>query len=802
MKKRPSKINAVTIVYMIMALTGMILMTRCEHPTESAAPELILSTVRDTTVRAGDDFVLGVDVVNGSYWGMYFIWEVDTYIDTSKEFKKTFSWAFSDTGVHTIIVSALNQRMVAAQPETLNVTVKCSYPTIDAQQSDTSILWGDTLRIKPVVRDADGSVTTIRWKTDLDTLWYSTAVAGRFFTWGRLQTGNHLICIRAVDDNNLLSTIDSVKVQVKSPSSKVEITGNDTTVQLLEPLVVRAEVNGIAPVQYLYKWSVDTFNLFIGSADSVRLQFGRGQSGKHRVMVSVLGSDSSLWSSDTLMVTARYDRVQPSVNLMDSVVYVHDIVRCIPSFNCPLAYIDSIWFSIDGREMKKSVLVDTFKINFQISDTGSHAIVLHVLDTNGILSESEGVNITVMPGYPEVTFPPDTTISVNDTLRVTSIIKDVNGSVVISEYNNGGSRIDSNLFKVFYKGQNTVVLKAAVMDDDSLESSDSMVVHFNVSPELKIHSPFPDTLYCTVTNRSASAALYYSVFDKENDIIDIDVIIKKHGTDSSYGIKGTKDSVVIAASEPGLYYWNIRVKDSFGSITSVHDSFTVVMNHTICFVGHSIVSGMAGDGQNGGFRSTVLKGLRENLIPFHNIKAVGPLTTPDMSLYPEDDSCFAISGSRAYEMYFFLRSGYKTVTADMWVIMLGANSQYSTVELRNTILLLDVILARCPQSKVYILTSPPFPDIDEFWNGNYYRTFYNVGIYDSVAVRNSNGSHISVVDADTLLTDSLMQFDSTWFTDHVHPNMKGYFRVGEKILSVMRSKENPAMNADLYRKND
>lgn len=138
----------------------------------------------------------------------------------------------------------------------------------------------------------------------------------------------------------------------------------------------------------------------------------------------------------------------------------------------------------------------------------------------------------------------------------------------------------------------------------------------------------------------------------------------------------------------------------------------------------------------------------------------------------------------------------------MWVIMMGANSQYSTVELKNTILLLDVILTRCPESKVYILTSPPFPDVDEFWNGNYYRPYYNKGIYDSVEVRNKNGSHISVVDADTLLTDSLMQFDSTWFSDYVHPNMNGYFRIGEKILSVMRSKENPAMNMDLYRKNE
>lgn len=777
-------------------------MTRCENPSQPVPPQLILTTAQDTTVRAGDNFTLGVDVANGSYWGMHFIWNVDNNSDTSKEFKRTFSWQFSDTGVHTIIVSALDQRMVASQPETLNVRVKCSYPTIDAHRNDTTVLWGDTLRITPVASDADGSVKTIRWKTDMDTLWYSTIPAGRSFTWDRLQVGHHFICVRAIDDLNLLSTIDTVNVLVMQPSSKIEIIGSDTTLQLMSPLVVHAQINGILPGHYLYKWIVDSMVSSLGNTDSVKVLFGKGQSGKHRIVAQALCVDSSVWSSDTLFITTRYDRVKPSIFLKDSAVYINDIVRCVPIFNCPLADVDSIWYTIDTRVLKKTAVIDTFKINFQLSDTGSHSIQLHALDKDGIPSESEMVKVTVASGYPEVQFPKDTTISVNDTLRISVKAKDVNGSIISSELLYDGIRIDSNVFKVFFKGKYTVVLNAVVTDDDSLKAYDSMVVHFNSSPEVNIHGPLADTIYCTASNPVASASMYYSTFDKDNDAISVDLEITKKGKDTLYTIKGTKDSLLVSVNGPGTYYWKMKVKDSFGSFITMNDSFSVVMNHTICFVGHSIVSGMQGDGQNGGFRSTVLKGLRENLIEYHNIKPTGPLTTPDMALYPKDDSCFAISGSKAYEMYFFLRSGYKSLTADMWVIMLGANSQFSTLELKNTILLLDVILQRCPQSKIYILTSPPFPDVEDYWSGNYYLPYYNQGIYDSVAVRNQKGSHISVVDADTLLTDSLMQFDSTWFSDYVHPNMKGYVRMGEKILSVMRSKENPAMNTDLYRKNE
>ncbi len=802
MKSQNIKNLAITVVSIVFMATGMLLLIRCENPSQPVPPQLALTTAQDTTVRAGDAFTLGVDVVNGSYWGMQFIWSIDKSIDTSKEFKRTFSWQFSDTGMHTIIVSALDQRMVEAQPETLIVAVTSSYPTINAHQKDTTILWGDTLRITPVTYDRDGSIKAIRWKTDLDTLWYSTIPAGRSFTWGRFQTGKHSIYVRAVNDLNLLSAIDTVTVIVKQPESKIEIVEKDTILHLMAPLVVHTRINGTAPESYFFRWFVDSTLISLGDDDSLKVFFGNGQSGKHRIVVQTLCVDSSVWSADTLIITTIYDRVKPLLLLKDSSVYINDVVQCVPVFNCPLTDVDSIWFSVDAGMMKKTAVIDTFQINFQRSDTGTHTIQLHALDTDGIASESEIVTVTVKSGYPEVAFPKDTTISVNDTLRISPIVKDTNGMIVSSEFLYDGGNVDSSGLKVFYRGMYSAILKATVTDDDSLSAQDSMAVHFNASPEVNIYNSIPDTIYCTASNLVATASMYYSTFDKENDSVTVDFELTRKGNDSLYTFKGTKDSLSISANGPGKYFWKMKVKDSFGSNVTINDSFSVVVNHTICFVGHSIVSGMQGDGQNGGFRSTVLKGLRENLIEYHNIKATGPLTTPDMAAYPEDDSCFAISGSRAYEMYFFLRSGYKTLTSDMWVIMLGANSQYSTAELKNTILLLDVILARCPQSKIYILTSPPFPDISDFSNGNWYRPYYNQGIYDSVAVRNSNGSHISVVDADTLLTDSLMQFDSTWFSDHVHPNMKGYFRMGEKILSVMRSKENPAMNVDLYRKND
>ncbi len=779
--------------------SGVIILSSCDNPSSPVPPELVLSTLKDTTVRAGDNFHLGVDVIGGDFYGMHFIWQVDNRVDTSREYRKTFNWQFSDTGLHTIVVSALNRHMLMADPETLLVRVTSHFPTISACQNDTTVLWGDTLRISPVVSDSDGIVTAIRWKTDIDSLWYSAAPAPRVFTWSRLQVGTHYILMRSVDDNSLMSATDTVIVQVKNPSSKLWILERDTTLLLLTPLPIHTVFDGPLPQKHYYKWMIDTAVIASAAADTCTVMFGNKQTGKHQVSVHLLNADSSLISSDTIGITAEYVRVKPVLSISDTTVFANQILVAA-LIGSQAGEVESLSFAVDSEIVKKTKGLDTLQLSFNVADSGMHTVEVFVKDPDGIESVSQKVKVMVLPGVPEVSFPADTILRGDETLQVTASVRDNNGTIVSAQWFYDGIKIDSSLFTVSYRGKETVVLSAVVQDNDSLRGYDTMIVRFNAPPALYLQRSLRDTLYCTETNPVVSASIGYTSFDKESDSLGIKVIITKNGQDTAWEFTGGRDSVSVSVNGTGVYHWLLKATDSFGSSVSVRDSFTVVISHTICFVGHSIVSGMAGDGLNGGFRSTVLKGLRENLIPYHTVKAVGPLVTPDMRAYPSDDSCYAISGARSYEMLFFLREVYKQLNADIWVIMLGANSQYSTVETRNCIAVMDTLMNRNLKSKIYILTAPPFPDVDEFYTGNYYRPYFNKSIYDSVAVRNQNGAHISVVDCDTLLTDTNMVFDSTWFSDHVHPNMNGYVRVGEKILSVMKSAENPALKEELYRK--
>jgi hypothetical protein len=439
-----------------------------------------------------------------------------------------------------------------------------------------------------------------------------------------------------------------------------------------------------------------------------------------------------------------------------------------------------------------------------VADSGTHTIVLNVLDKDSVLSSSDTCSVTVLPGIPLLKLPfRDTTISAGDTLKVIPFTTDINGRIIAVEWYSQQTKkqLKSDQISISYSGFPVEKFNLAVCDDDSLWLYDTITIRFNLPPVIKLLVVPSDTVFCTESQPFADVLFSWSTYDRERDVMS--TLFSITSNDSSWRYEGDADSVHYRLGAVGEYHWKLTIKDSFGNTSSMNGHITLVQEHTICFAGHSIICGMAGDGLNGGFRSAVLKGLRENLSPYHKIKAHGPITTPDMGKYPEDDSCYAISGSKAYEMALFLKIAYKTLFADIWVVMLGANAGYTPTELKYTIEMVDTILGRNRSARVYILTSPPFPaDNFNFIAANEALVTFNNAIYDSVAARNENGFNISVVDVDTLLTDHNHVFDPTWFADHVHPNMAGYYRVGEKILEIMRLQDNPALKNEYYLKDD
>jgi hypothetical protein len=217
----------------------------------------------------------------------------------------------------------------------------------------------------------------------------------------------------------------------------------------------------------------------------------------------------------------------------------------------------------------------------------------------------------------------------------------------------------------------------------------------------------------------------------------------------------------------------------------------VIREHRICFVGHSIVVGLNGSDTTGGFRAGVLDSLRSTLGPYERLKAVGPTTSTWYMIHsPEDDSCMAISGISAQTLYNTM-SVFPSLNADIWVLMIGVTDNYNPRGLQYTGFLMDLMVGRNPDSRLYVLNGNQSSS-DYYW-ANYWLPSFNQGLLDSIAVRVAAGAHVFEVDAFTALSDSAGHYDSTLFADGLHPNVTGYERLRDAIFSTMKSSDPPVI---------
>ena len=131
-------------------------------------------------------------------------------------------------------------------------------------------------------------------------------------------------------------------------------------------------------------------------------------------------------------------------------------------------------------------------------------------------------------------------------------------------------------------------------------------------------------------------------------------------------------------------------------------------------------------------------------------------------------------------------TAFPSLTADIWVLMIGVNDSYNPQELSFTAALMDVLISRNLTGRIYVLNGNQLsPD---YYTANYWLPSFNYGITDAIATRVAEGYSVFQVDAYTVLSDSSGQYDPTLFSsDGVHPNQSGYDRLRNAIFSTMEN---------------
>ena len=745
---------------------------------------------RDTLIGPGDTLSLCIsDPVQP--WGGFFCYVDNVRYMVANGNTFYLTWPVSDTGKHVVVLGVESEKYL---PDTIIVLVRADRPHVKIEGPSQAAV-NDTVIFHAKGSDVDGSIVRYMWSIDKNgDFWYSDTIDSFKTAWGVTEPGTHVVRVKVIDDDGLISGPDTMVINITTLRPTVSLP-HDTSVLCYDTLILvcsGADSNGKVTG---YKWMVDG-SIDSSNSDTLILSWNIYSAGKHVVTVVAIDDDSLESLPDTIVIDVKPgDIVTNPIN--DTTIFINDTLKLKTTAYSSNRTIIGYRWTVDG--MISGNNSDSILLCWDINSTGRHVLTFSAIDSDSMQSEPNIVLIEVLPGFPVIVPVADTVLTSNDSLTVSCIASDVNG--IITGYvwdldGKGWKDTSANPQKtISFTGDRSVRVLMGAIDDDGLLSTDTFNITFNCPPEINIVKPeVSDTLIFGEQQFPTFFKFEALIADPDSDLVSVSLYLKENG-EYRQVYSGDGDLMVIGIDSPGEIQWKISAQDSFGNKQQKEGTLVIIKQHTICFFGHSIVAGDCGNGDAGGFRAGVLKGLRDSLGPYESVKAVGPLCTRNMNDDNRcDDSCMAISGTEARDMKYVFKS-YPDFKADIWVLMMGANAEYKYPELNNIVDLIDEMFFRNPQSRVYVLNSPPFPEDWNWISANSALSIFNEDLSYKVSERKNEGKMIALVDAFTLLTNE-GKFEQTLFYDHVHPNQTGYDIMSEEILRIMFSPDSPVILQD------
>jgi phosphohistidine swiveling domain-containing protein len=450
----------------------------------------VVTAMNDTFVYINDSLtVTAAGTDNGSI--VRYLWSRNgtTYVDSTTTGSFNVAWKLTDTGRKVVRVRVRDNDGLLSTPDSCVVQVRAGIPVVTAM-NDISIYIKDSLSVTAVVTD-NGNILKYIWARNGTAYADTTTVDSLKVAWP--DTGRHVVRVKVMDDDSLISAPDSCIVQVRRGFPKVTAM-DDTTAIVKDSLTITAagaDTNG-SILKYL--WARDGANytdtLTTGSLTVVWVL--PADTGRHVVRVKVMDDDSLVSMPDSCVVLVSLGR--PVVTAMqDTVGYIND------SITITAAGVDNgnithyIWAS-DGATYSDTTTSGSFNIAWP--DTGRKAVRVKVMDDDSLVSMPDSCVVWVSLGIPVATAMKDTTITRNDSVTVTAVATD-NGTIVKYVWAvNGTTYADTTAvgaIRVSYPDTGRHVVRIIVIDDDSLVSApDSCVLRVTLPNPPKV-TPMADT---------------------------------------------------------------------------------------------------------------------------------------------------------------------------------------------------------------------------------------------------------------------------------------------------------------------
>jgi len=759
----------------------------CNNSPTEITP-LVISVTADSTVAVRD--TLSVYLTSDSAEGeltWFILFDEDWRIDSTQEHVYSVTWDFRDTGEHRVICYARSIDGRESEKDTLWCRITSSIPKVQLS-ADSVAYVNDTVNIHVAAADDDGTVSHLVWIPGNTQPRIITADTLFKVCWAVHDTGMQLLQMYAVDNDGQASGIDSLRIMVKSGRPTMESLTGDTLVSINDTVLFTAKAiddNGYI-ARYQWMMTHDTLDLVIDGGRSLRWVWHYPDTGIHIVRVRALDDDGIVSNIDSLHVRVTADA--PVLECSSLPVAVAGVAAryAVRAHDSDGKITSLKWtFETAKGSVVKTTVDTSVEFLWNSADIGTRVVTIVAIDDDKLQSTAVSCTLTVIGALALVA---DTVIATDDTLIYKRMPLDSAHGVTMWYFDtNGGAWDDSGtsaLRELWYSGTSPVTVITGARYGAPELYRDTFTVAFNRAPEIG----------------EFSLAQHDTIWTGEGDIpgfLDIPVIITDADNDSlsakvAWGRGEQRDTIAftdtmhLPLDSIGNYFWALSITDKFGTTVERSGTVTIGMEHTVCFAGHSIAVGLGDTTYRGGFRPLVLSALRDSVGPFERIRAVGPFSTEEVLMNRQDDSCFAVSGALAREMLLLMDHAYQKLTADIWVLMLGVNGNFSDVETKATIDMINRMVVRNPAARVYVLTSQPFNSLPEVQ-----RYYYNNHIRQSVDSLRVAGYATFVVETgdSTLYDESTGEFVDSLAYDAVHPNTLGYHHIGDAIVKVMRERK-------------
>ncbi|MGL1904222.1 MAG: hypothetical protein OCC49_18955 [Fibrobacterales bacterium] len=284
-----------------------------ESSVDSTRIEVLLSapivkSMSDTSIFVNDSINLNVSAtdVNGTIFK--YLWSFDNVTwDTTSNATLTKAWVINDYGNKTMYVKVIDDDGVGSTIDSTKINVTLSAPVLIAM-NDTIVAVNDSILFTALATDNNGNIINYLWSLDSGKSYASTMEGAYKYIWPINEYGSKLILVKAMDDDNVESNVDTIVVTVNQCLPEVQAINlqgqiSDTIISINDSIYIgisATDSNGQIS-KYYWDFNADGWDDSTSNTGSLSRYLKWPAGGNVKVVVGAL-DDDGLIGLDTFNV--------------------------------------------------------------------------------------------------------------------------------------------------------------------------------------------------------------------------------------------------------------------------------------------------------------------------------------------------------------------------------------------------------------------------------------------------------------------------------------------------------------------